>query len=224
VRGRVAAGAALCATFLGGCTSLFHSSAPVEQVYYLRAAPEQAGVGAPAADAPSLRVGRPLVAPGLDTAHIMLVMPDHRMNFYTGSRWPAPLAEVVEALMLQTLRASGNWSSVEGSTSGFPSNYLLQCSVRRFEADYSAGGAAPSAEVVLDCLIGRREGREVLTTFTVTGSAPAAANRMTEVVSAFEQASRSALGALSQQVAAAVRSDREHAAQNGAKPDASINR
>jgi cholesterol transport system auxiliary component len=223
VRGRAAAGAALCATLLG-CTSLFHSSAPVEQVYYLRAAPEQAGAPAPSSDAPSLRVGRPLVAPGLDTAHIMLVLPDHRMNFYTGSRWPAPLSEVVEALMLQTLRASGNWSSVEGSTSGFPSNYLLQCSVRRFEADYTAGGPAPSAEVVLDCLIGRREGREVLATLTVSGSAAATANRMTEVVAAFEQASRGALASLSQQVLAAVRSDREHTAQNGAKPDASINR
>lgn len=223
MRGRAWAGAALCATLLGGCT-FFHSSAPLEQVYYLRAAPAEAGTAAPAADAPSLRVGRALVAPGLDTAHIMLVMPDHRMNFYTGSRWPAPLSEVVEALMLQTMRASGNWSSVEGSTSGFPSNYLLQCSVRRFEADYTAGGTAPSAEVALDCLIGRREGREVLTTFSVAGSAAASANRMAEVVAAFEQASRSALAALSQQVFAAVRSDREHAAQNGAKPDASINR
>ena len=35
---------------------------------------------------------------------------------------------------------------------------------------------------------------------------------------------RTALAALSQQVLAAVRADREHAAQNGAKPDTSINR
>lgn len=223
MRVHAAAGLAVCATLLGGCT-LLHSSAPLEQTYYLRAAPAEGDVAAPPADAPSLRVARPLTAPGLDTVHIVLVQADHRMNFYTGSRWPAPLADVVEALMLQTMRASGNWSSVEGSTSGFPTNYLLQCSVRRFEADYTAGGSAPSAQVVLDCLIGRREGREVLATFSVTGSAAAAANRMSDVVAAFEQASRSALAALSQQVFAAARTDREHAAQNGAKPDASISR
>jgi len=224
MRVRTVAGAALCVTLLGGCTNLFHSTAPLEQVYYLRAAPEVGTAIASPADGPSLRVVRPMTAPGLDTPHIVLLQADHRMNFYTGSRWPAPVSEVVEALLLQTLRASGNWSSVGSSTSGFPSSYLLQCNVRRFEADYTAGGPAPTAEVVLDCLVGRREGREVLTTFSVSGSAAAAANRMTDVVAAFEEASRTAVAAVSQQVLAAVRNDPGRAAQNGPKPDDSISR
>lgn len=221
---RATAGAALCVTLLGGCTSLFHSSAPIEQTYYLRAAPEAAGAPASPADGPSLRVVRPVTSPGLDTPHIMLVQADHRMNFYTGSRWPAPVGEVVEALMLQTLRTSGDWASVESSTSGFPSSYVLQCNVRRFEADYTAAASAPTVEVVLDCLIGRREGREVLTTFSVSGNAAAAANRMADVVAAFEQASRTAMAALSQQVLTAVRSDRARAVHNGPKPDDSSSR
>jgi cholesterol transport system auxiliary component len=210
-----------------GCSSFLHSTAKPEQLYYLRppAAAAPAATATPAAGRPlSIRVGQPFTAPGLQTPHIMLVQADHRMNFYTGSRWAAPLADVIESLAVQTLRASLDWSSVEDSTSPFPSSYLLQIGVRRFEADYTAGGPAPTVYVVLDCIIGRREGRDVVAPFTVSGSAPAAENRMAAVVAAFEQASGSALSALAEQAAQLARADSERNAQNGAKPEASSRR
>jgi cholesterol transport system auxiliary component len=195
----------------GGCSGLLHSNAQPEQIYYLRA---PAASGAAAADpggaaAPlgaSLRVEHTLADPGLDSSHIMLVQADHRMNFYTGSRWPGPIADVLGALAVDTLRASGAWTSVEDSVSPFPSDYLLQLTVRRFEADYTGGGAAPEVHVRIDCTIGRREGREVLASFVAVGNAPAAANRLGEVVTAFERATGSALESLSQQATQAARS------------------
>jgi len=216
----------LCTILSGGCSGLFHSTAHPEQTYYLRAPAAAAGNGAPAtaAVAGSLRVGHPVAAPGLDSSHIMLVQADHRMNFYIGSRWPAPVADVLEALAVETLRASGAWTSVEDSTSPFPSDYLLQVAVRRFEADYTAGGAVPEVHVTLDCIIGRRAGRDVVATFVVSGAALATANRLSDVVSAFEQATGAALGALSQQATQAVRAAAEHAAQNEDRPTPSISR
>ena len=230
----------LCAALSGGCVSGLKSNARPEQVYYLRAPALEATPSegsAPSADAASnhaageprqrigasLRVSHPLAAPGLESSHIMLVQADHRMNFYTGSRWPAPIADVVEALAVETLRGSGVWSSVEDSTSPFPSDYLLQLTVRRFEADYTAKGVAPEVHVTLDCILGRREGRQVIASFVAAGSAPAAANRLSEVVSAFEQALGTALGALSQQAAQAV-SSAQGAAQNVERPAPSISR
>ena len=209
----------LCLT---GCSGLFHSNAKPEQIYYLRAPPAQsapatgtAGSAAAATDLPaSVRVGRPVADPGLDSPHIMLLQTDHRMNFYTGSRWPGPAPEVVEALAVQTLRASGAWSSVEDSASPFPSDYLLQLHLRRFEADYTEGGAAPTVRVVLDCIIGRRQGREVLATLTASGAATASANRLAEVVGAFEQATGTALEHLSQQAVQTVRADLQRSAAN----------
>ena len=216
----------LCTILTGGCSGLFHSTAHPEQTYYLRAPAAAAGNGAPAAAAvaASLRVGHPVAAPGLDSSHIMLVQADHRMNFYIGSRWPAPVADVLEALAVETLRASGAWTSVEDSISPFPSDYLLQVAVRRFEADYTAGGAVPEVHVTLDCIIGRRAGRDVVATFMVSGAALATANRLSDVVSAFEQATGAALGALSQQAPQAVRAAAEHAAQNQDRPTPSISR
>ncbi len=200
---------------LGGCTGLFRSNAKPEQIYYLRppAAPAAASSTAAAAAMPapataaaslSLRVSRPLADPGLDGPHIMLVQADHRMNFFSGSRWPAPAPELIESLAVQTLRASGQWTSVQDSTSPFPSDYLLQIHLRRFEADYTGGGAPPSAQVVLDCTLGRLQGRLVLATFTVTGSAEASSNHMSQVVAAFEQATGTALAALARQSAQVV--------------------
>ncbi|MGB9332297.1 MAG: ABC-type transport auxiliary lipoprotein family protein [Steroidobacteraceae bacterium] len=209
--------APLVALLLGGCSGLLHSTAAPEQIYYLRApAPTDAAPAAPAGA--SVRVGHPLADPGLDTSHIMLRQPDHRMSFYAGSRWPSATPDVVAALVVQTLRASGNWTSVEDSASPFPSDYLLQITVRRFDADYSAGTAAPEVHVMFDCIIGRREGREPVSSFVVSASAPAAQNRRAQVVGAFEQAVGSALDALRQQALQAVRSDAAHAAQNATSP------
>jgi hypothetical protein len=63
----------------------------------------------------------------------------------------------------------------------------------------------------------------VIASFVAAGSAPAAANRLSEVVSAFEQALGTALGALSQQAAQAV-SSAQGAAQNVERPAPSISR
>jgi cholesterol transport system auxiliary component len=215
--------APLLGLIVGGCSGLLHSTARPEQVYYLRTpAVTAAAAGAPAAA--SLRVGHPTADPGLDTSHIVLRQPDHRMSFYAGSRWPAALPDVVGALAVQSLRASGNFASVEDSASPFPSDYLLQITVRRFDADYSGGAAAPEVHVVFECIIGRREGRDVIGTFVVSGSALAAANRQGEVVSAFEQAVGGALDALMQQARQAVSADAARAAQNATSPAPSNSR
>jgi cholesterol transport system auxiliary component len=223
VTGRAAmrAGALLCLC-LTGCSNLFQSKAKPEQTYYLRAPAAVAAAAAPMSA--TLRVMRPITDPGLDNAHIMLVQADHRMNFYSGSRWAAPAPELIEALAVQTLRASGDWASVEGSASPFPSDYMLQVRVRRFEADYAQADTAPVVRVVLDCILGRRPGREVLATFTVSGDATSSANHLSQVVAAFEQATGTALEGLARQTAQAARADLERAAQNEDKASASTHR
>jgi ABC-type uncharacterized transport system auxiliary subunit len=128
------------------------------------------------------------------------------MSFYLASRWAAPTSNMVETLAVEKLRGSGLWQSVGDSTTAFPSDYVMQLTVRRFEADYTGGGTAPDVHVVLDCMLGKREGREVIATFLAEGSATATANRLGPVVAAFEIAVNAALESLSAQAAQAVRS------------------
>jgi cholesterol transport system auxiliary component len=213
VRLRGALLTACAALAVSGCTGLFRSTAPPEQTYLLRApappaaaapaAPPGAALASPAA-LPSIRVSQPGADPGLDSPRIILVQADHRLNFYSGSRWAGPVPDLIEALTVETLRASGGWQSVLDADSPFPSDYLLRIRVRRFEADYTGGGPAPEVHVVLDCIVGRREGREVLASFIAQGTATAAADRMSAVVAAFEQATDEALSSLAQQSHTAV--------------------
>jgi len=217
--------AALLSLLLCGCTGLFTSNEQPEQTYYLRApAVPSGGAAAAPAGSPSLRIARPFADPGLDSSHLMLLQSDHRMSYYTGARWPGPMPEMVSALAVQSLRAAGQWNSVEDSASPFPSDYLLQITVRRFDADYTSGDPAPQVQVVFDCVVGRRDGREVVGSFVVSGSAAASANRLGEVVSAFEQATDQALTALGAQTLAIVGADRAALAQKGASPAPSSRR
>ena len=192
---------------LGGCSSLLHSNAPPVQVYTLRTAPASSDSSAdpPAADAASLRVAHPLAGPGLGTSQIVLLQPDHRLNVYAASAWAADAPSLLESLAVETLRDSGRWRSVEDAESPFPSDYLLQISIRRFDADYSGGAdASPTVRVTLDCTLGKEDGRNIVATFVASGSAVASANRLGEVVAAFQRATTAAMASLSQQASAAT--------------------
>jgi ABC-type uncharacterized transport system auxiliary subunit len=187
---------------LAACSGGLHSDSPATQVYVLRAAahPQATLIQSTA----SLHVSRPMAGPGLDTDHILLVQSDHRMSFYVASRWPADLPGVVESLAVDTLRTTGEWSTVQDSGSAFSSDYLLQMVIRRFEADYTVSASAPEVHVVLDCTIGKRAGREVIGSFVAEGSATAAANRLGDVVTAFEDAANKALADIAAHTAQAV--------------------
>lgn len=205
-----------------GCSGGLHSDAPAMQIYILRAtaptasdASESAGSAAtqpvePArasdgASAPSVQLPRPSADPGLATELITLVRSDHRMDYYTGSRWAADLPDMVETLAIDTLRASGAWGAVHESPSPFFADYLLQIDIRRFEADYTDGGVAPKVRVVLDCTLVRRLGRDLVGSFIAAGEAPASENRLSSVVAAFEKAANAALTTMADRSAAAAR-------------------
>jgi len=211
---------------VSGCSGLLHSDVLPTQIYVLRAAvspTRAASEQAQALDAaraatatkssleeapPSLQVPRPQADPGLASELITLVRSDHRMDRYAGSSWAGTLPDVVETLAIDTLRASGNWSSVNDAPSPFASDYLLQINIRRFEADYTGGGGSPRVYVTLDCTIARRIGRELLTSFVAEGEADAEADRMSAVVGAFEKAANMALATMAQRSAEALRTSK----------------
>jgi cholesterol transport system auxiliary component len=192
---------------VAGCSGLLHSNAPSVQIYTLRApSASDAGTDQTAAAAASIRVAHPRAAPGLETAQIVLLQSDHRMDVYAASAWAAEAPMLLESLAVATLRGSGHWRSVQDAESPFPSDYLLQISLAHFDADYSDDtGAPPTVRVTLDCTLGKAESRDIITTFVASGSAVAGANRLGEVVAAFQQATDAALTSLSQQAAAATR-------------------
>lgn len=213
---------------VSGCSGLLHSDVVPTQIYVLRAAVSptraaneqaqaldtaRAASAAPVKSSPdelppSLQVPRPQADPGLANELITLVRSDHRMDRYAGSSWAGSLPDVVETLAIDTLRASGAWSSVNDAPSPFTSDYLLQINIRRFEADYTSGGESPRVYVTLDCTIARRIGRELLTSFVAEGTADAPENKMSAVVGAFEKAANMALASMAQRSSEAIKTSK----------------
>jgi len=208
--------AAIAAVTASGCASGLHSDAPTPQAYVLRATPAPAAV-ARAAEGASVRVMRPYAAPGLDSDHIMLLQSDRRLSHYASSRWAAALPDVVEALAVDTVRASAAWSAVEDSHSSFVADYYLQITIRRFEAD-TTEGASPVVHVSLSCMLGRGVDHELIAAFPADGSAAAGENRLGAVVAAFEQAANAALAAASEGAAQALRTSRSPSPPAADKP------
>jgi cholesterol transport system auxiliary component len=162
-------------------------------------------------------VQRPEACPGLNSDRIALLREGGRFDFYAAARWAAPAPDLVESVLVDALRATGRYSAVMDDASPFAPRYDLRVTLRRFEADYSSGGAHPVIHVVLDCTLGRRRDRQLLASFTAQGSARAEANRLGAVVAAFESASAAAVGQLLTATHDAVAADARGARDPGSE-------
>lgn len=194
---------------LAGCGGTFTSKAPVSRAYILRPAapmaqPADAEAAAKAPFAGTLRIPRPNPGPGFETDRILLLRKNRELDFYSTGHWAAPIPDMIAALAIETLRRDRLFTGVYGEGTPMRSEYFLQITVRKFLAEYTDGADAPVARVVLDCTLGQRIDRTVIAQFTASGTAPAAANRMGDVVAAYESALQQALASVATSLAAAT--------------------
>ena len=201
--------AALLTALLAGCGGVFESSLAAPQTYVLRMPASAAPAGTNGqAGAGSLLVRRPEAGPGLDSNRIALLRSDRRFDFYAASLWAAPAPDVIESVVIDALRGSGTFTAVLDDASPFVPRYDLRITLQRFEADYTAGGDAPTVHVVLDCTLGRHRDRALLSSFTARGSAQAGEDRLGSVVAAFEAATNSAMAELARATSAAIAAEK----------------
>ena len=194
----------ICASLaLSACSGLLHSTAPALQLYVL--APP-ATVMATARTGPTLRVARPIAGPALNTDRIALLRPGNRLDYYAGSRWSAPLADLVSDLELKVLRDDSAWSAVADDRSTFNADYLLQTSIERFTAEYAQETGAPTVRVDLHAMLIRRGDGTLVGTFAVSEQGTAKENRMASVVAVFSAVADQAVIDVATQSAQLLRS------------------
>jgi ABC-type uncharacterized transport system auxiliary subunit len=194
----------ICAVLgLTACAGLLHSTAPALQLYVL-ASPQVSAAGP--GSGPSLRIVRPLPGAALNTDHIALQRPGNRLDYYAGSRWSAPLADLVSELELTVLRDDPSLSAVADDRSSFNADYLLQTSIERFTAEYADEAGPPQIRVDLHGLLIRRSDGTLVGSFAVSETAGAKQNRMASVIAAFSSAADQAASEVRTQVDALLRS------------------
>ena len=189
---------------MAGCGGLFESTLASPQTYVLRVPPRTAPAAPIAANPGTLRVQRPEAGPGLNTELVALLRSDRRLDFYSATLWAAPAPDLMESLIVDSLRGSGLFAGVFDDSSPYAPHYTLRCALSRFEADYTGGGVAPTVHTRLDCTLGRHRDRVMLANFTAQGSAVAGADRINAVIAAFEGATAVALAEIERQAAAAL--------------------
>jgi cholesterol transport system auxiliary component len=180
---------------LGACAgSLFKNKAAPPTMYRLGAAPKSAA-SEPSGDAHriDLAVLRPRVHTGLDTDRIAALYPDRRMDYFADVRWSGPLDALLQELAVQEFHLNPELRNVSADVSVFASAYWLEIEVTDFQAEYPAGGGAPSVHVRLQARIGSAGDRQVLARFEPDVHEAAADNRMSAIIDAYNRAADQAL-------------------------------
>lgn len=178
--------AALLTAGCGG--SLFESDLPVPTRYVIAPPPPAATPATTVASQVDIAIGRPDVAPGLDTDAIATIR-GHELDYYRGALWRGTVLETVQDFLVTTFQDQKLFHSVAPEQARIAGGYILDIEVRDFQAEY-VGGAAPVAHVTLIGRLVRIRDRQLIEVMTTTASQPARENRLSAVAAAFESAMR----------------------------------
>ena len=188
----------------GGCGSLLKTELPPSTSYVLASAPAgSSGVTRSDAD---LSIGRPDLAPGLDTERIA-VLKGRQLDYYRGAQWGGRATEIVQTLMVESFEDQQLFRSVTTEQSRVSSDYVLDVSVRDFQAEYVSDNDAPTAHVTIVGRLIRVKDRQLVETFAATAQSKASDNRLSEVAAAFETAAQKVVLELAQKTSTAISAD-----------------
>jgi cholesterol transport system auxiliary component len=202
-KGAIVAGlASLCV----GCGSVLETDLPPSTNYVLTPAPASStGVARSEAD---LSIGRPDLAPGLDSERIA-VLKGRQLDYYRGVQWGGSMTEVVQTLLVDSFEDQQLFRSVTAEQSRVASEYVLDVSVRDFQAEYASDNDAPTAHVTILGRLIRVVDRQLVDTFSATAQSRASDNRMGAVAAAFETAAHKVVLELAQKTSAVIAADTE---------------
>jgi cholesterol transport system auxiliary component len=196
-----------------GCGSLLETDLPMSTSYVLTPAPASpTGIARSDAD---LSIGRPDLAPGLDTERIA-VLKGRQLDYYRGAQWGGRMTEMVQTLLVDSFEDQQLFRSVTSEQSRVAGEYVLDVSVRDFQAEYAGSSDAPTAHVTILGRLIRVTDRQLVETFAATAQSKANDNRMSDVAAAFESAAHKVVLELAQKTAAAVAADTTTAKTEGA--------
>ncbi|MGH6945141.1 MAG: ABC-type transport auxiliary lipoprotein family protein [Geminicoccaceae bacterium] len=135
-----------------------------------------------------LVVDEPRASPGLATDRIAVRRQPLHLQYYAGARWASTTPQMLQSLIITSLRNTGRIAAVGSSSADLRPDYRLVTRLVAFEAVYPGGGTTPSADVRLDAtLVGQpREEAVAARRFEATAKAKSAA--VPDVVAAYNQA------------------------------------
>jgi cholesterol transport system auxiliary component len=186
--------AILLALALTGCGGLLPDP-PKRQLYRLEPA-----LVPPAARLPlvpvQLLVAVPLAPSGLDTSRIALSRTPLSLDYFADSEWADRAPLLVQSALIDAFEKSRAVGAVARDSAAFRADFVLETTIRDFQAAYDAPNGPPRVSVALNAKLVKIPERKIVGQTTLSREAAVAANDVPAVVRAFGEALGAAAGDL----------------------------
>jgi cholesterol transport system auxiliary component len=173
----------LSAAGLAGCGIVPDVNKPLT-IYTVR--PKLALAAPPAKVSWQLVVAEPAAERDIDTTRIALTRKPNVIEYFADGNWSDTAPRMVQAKLIEAFESTNAIVAVGRDAAGLRADYILQCDLRDFQADY-VGGVA-TAHVRLIAKLVQMPDRRITRTITAEASAPAGGRDLPAIVVAFEQA------------------------------------
>lgn len=136
-----------------------------------------------------LVVPRPAGAALVDSPRITVRPSPGELQVYKSAAWTQPALDLVQDAIVHGFEDSGRIGGVARRGEGINADYQLLLDVRRFDADYGAGGAAgPAAVVEIGAKLLADDDDKVVANRVFRVAVPARGTDVARVAAAFEEA------------------------------------
>jgi cholesterol transport system auxiliary component len=181
------AAAAALALSLCGCISLFPSSKPA-QLYRFGVTPAAAGPARPSTVGVFRAMGQFQREAAGDQ---ILTLTGERAAYVAGARWVAPAEVLFDEAVSDAFAGPGRVRLISRGEQAH-ADYALRLEVRNFETDYAEGG--PPTVLIRVRAVLTNQSRATVAEQVFEARTPAAENRVSAIVAAYDQALSKVLG------------------------------
>jgi len=175
----------LLVPLLAGCSGIL-SSPPERQLYQLTPA---LAFAAPLPHvAAQLVVAMPTAPAGLASERIALSRSPVSLDYLAGAQWTDRVPFLVQSALVDGFVKSAAIPAVGPESLGLRTDFVLETTIRNFEAIYDSPNEPPRITAALDVKLVRIPERRIVAQMSVSREAKAAANSAPEIVLAFDRA------------------------------------
>ncbi len=135
-----------------------------------------------------LVVETPVANAGLSQLRIALMQNPVQIEYYARANWTDRVPQMLQTLMLESFDNSGHIVSVGRELIGLRADFLLKTEVREFQAEYFHENPLPHAHVAFASRLVAMPRREIVGNQGFRALVPATADRMDEIINAFDVA------------------------------------
>lgn len=148
------------------------------------------------------------VAAGLDTSHIALIENDVRMDYLADSKWAESLPEMLQSVLIETLRQSHLATSVSSEAAGANADRLIHLTASSFNAVRNAEGGI-AVRVSLEAKVISPQTHDVLSVEDVWVEQNASSAEMGSVMRTFNTANAEAMHQLIEKLSIGLKNESE---------------